>query len=289
LFDAGIRNVGFCCMMRGRRHHRKSRGSTAPCRAALSASRPAAQTVLSPIVAMKDWVAFYDSPHSIYVNARHRDLHYQRLADDIARHVPGPSAAVLDYGCGEALYADRVAAAAGRLVLAEAGSSVRAKLIQRFAGNPRITVVSTDRVGQMPANSFDLVVMHSVSQYLTGQEFDRTAALFHRLLKPGGLLLVGDVLPPKVPIVADVIALLRYGWADGFFFAAIGGLIRTFFSEYARLRTSIGLTRYTENEMREKLAAPSFAVTRAEQNIGHLTTRMTFLARKSNPIAAPAG
>jgi SAM-dependent methyltransferase len=230
---------------------------------------------------MKDWVAFYDSPHSIYVNARHRDLHYERLADAIAHYVAAPSAAVLDYGCGEALYADRVAAVAGRVVLAEAGSGVRAKLIQRFAGNPRIIVVSTDRVVHMPANSFDLVVMHSVSQYLTGEEFDRIAALFHRLLKPGGLLIVGDVLPPKVPIVGDAIALLRYGWADGFFFAAIIGLIRTFFSEYARLRTRIGLTRYTEKEMHEKLAAPGFMVTRAAQNIGHLTTRMTFLARKS--------
>jgi len=229
---------------------------------------------------MKDWAAFYDSPHSIYVNARHRDLHYGRLADDIARHVATPTAAVLDYGCGEALYADRVANAAGRLVLAEAGPSVRSKLIKRFAGNPRITVVSTDRVGHMPANAFDLVVMHSVSQYLTAEEFDRIVALFYRLIKPGGLLIVGDVIPPRVPIIADAVALLRYGWADGFFLAAVGGLIRTFFSEYAQLRTRIGLTRYTEQEMREKLTAPGFAVSVAEKNIGHLTTRITFLARK---------
>ena len=48
----------------------------------------------------KDWVAYYDSPHSIYVNALHRDVHYATIADEIARYVPSPSAAVLDYGCG---------------------------------------------------------------------------------------------------------------------------------------------------------------------------------------------
>src|SRR5215475_3971801 len=96
------------------------------------------QTSTSSAV-MNDWVAYYDSEHSIYVNDRHRDVHYARLADAIARYVPCPTATVLDYGCGEALHADRVATAAGRLTLAEAGSAVRGRLIGRFKGNPRIT------------------------------------------------------------------------------------------------------------------------------------------------------
>ena len=58
---------------------------------------------------MGDWIAFWDSEHSIYVNARHRDVHYRRIAQDIRAHLPA-GAAVLDYGCGEALHADIVAA-----------------------------------------------------------------------------------------------------------------------------------------------------------------------------------
>ena len=57
---------------------------------------------------MGDWIAFWDSEHSIYVNARHRDVHYRRIAQDIRAHLPA-GAAVLDYGCGEALHADLVA------------------------------------------------------------------------------------------------------------------------------------------------------------------------------------
>jgi len=125
------------------------------------------------------------------------------------------------------------------------------------------------------------VILHSVSQYLALQEFDRLAMLFHGILKPGGLLLVGDVLPPNASMIADVWALLRFGWQDGFFAAAAVGLVRTFFSDYRRLRSQIGLTRYTEQEMATRLAASGFAVTRAAENLGHLTTRMTFLARKS--------
>ena len=237
---------------------------------------------------MKDWVAYYDSDHSIYVNGRHRDVHYARLADAIARYVPSPTAAVLDYGCGEALHADRVAAAAAQLTLAEAGPAVRGRLIERFKGNPRITVISTDRAASLPPQSFDMVILHSVSQYLTPQEFDQKAALFHGLLRPRGLLVVGDVVPPGASTLSDAWALLRFGWEDGFFHAAVLGLIRTFFSDYRQLRTRVGLTRYSEQEMAGKLAAAGFGVVRAPANLGHLATRMTFLARKMPGVMRPA-
>jgi len=233
---------------------------------------------------MKDWVAYYDSDHSIYVSARHRDVHYARLADAIVSYVPTRFAAVLDYGCGEALHADRVAAAAGRLTLAEAGPAVRSRLIERFKANPKIVVISTDRVPNMLPQSFDLVILHSVSQYLSPEEFDRTVALFHRLLQPNGLLVVGDVVPPDASAVSDAWALLRFGWQDGFLCAAILGLIRTFFSDYWRLRTKVGLTRYSEQEMAGKLAAAGFAAVRAPSNLGHLASRVTFLARKTEAL-----
>ena len=46
-----------------------------------------------------DWISFYDFKHSvIYVNARHRDVHYRTIATDIAKLVPSPDARVMDYG-----------------------------------------------------------------------------------------------------------------------------------------------------------------------------------------------
>jgi hypothetical protein len=82
--------------------------------------------------------------------------------------------------------------------------------------------------------------------------------------------------------------LLRFGWQDGFLGAAAVGLVRTFFSDYRRLRSQIGLTRYSEQEMTARLAAAGFAVTRAPVNLGHLRTRMTFLAFKAPENARSA-
>jgi SAM-dependent methyltransferase len=228
---------------------------------------------------LKDWVAYYDSAHSIYVNAVHRDVHYARMAEEIARYVPAPAAAVLDYGCGEALHADRIAAACAHLTLADAAPSVRTHLIARFEGTPNIAVVSPEKVAAMPEHSFDLAVLHSVSQYLSGEEFNSIATMFHRLVKPGGLLLIGDVVPPDVPAISDAWALLRFGAGNGFFLAALAGLVRTVFSDYWQLRTKLGLTRYSEPEMVARLAQLGFTATRAPRNIGHLRSRMTFLAR----------
>jgi SAM-dependent methyltransferase len=227
---------------------------------------------------MREWVAFWNAENSIYVSARHRDVHYRRIADDLLAYVPGPGATVLDYGCGEALHADRVAAAAGRLILSDAAPNVRAALASRFADNPRIEVRTPEDVAALADGSIDLVAMVSVAQYLAPDELDQLLALFRRLLAPQGRLVIADVVPPSLSPLTDAAALLRLAQAQGFLGAAIMGLARTAFSDYRRLRGSIGLTLYDEAAMAAKLATAGYTARRARHNVGHNPARMTFVA-----------
>jgi SAM-dependent methyltransferase len=228
---------------------------------------------------MSDWISFWDTPHSIYVNARHRDVHYRGIAEDVRAYVPAPDAVVMDYGCGEALHAGLVAAAAGRLILVEAAPGVVKTLAARFAVEPKIEVLSADRLDDQPDHAIDLIVMHSVAQYLSADALAAALVQFRRLLRPNGLLIVGDILPPDLSALADVRALLRLASANGFLGAALFGLVRTVASDYARLRTTLGLARYDEPTMLAILAAAGFSGKRAPANIGHNQQRMTFLAR----------
>lgn len=228
---------------------------------------------------ISDWLAFWDGPHSIYVNARHKDLHYRLIAEQIAALVPAGEARVLDYGSGEALHADLVAAVAGELFLCEAAPGMRAWLEGRFAGNPKIRIMAPHEAARLPEHSLDLIVMHSVAQYLTATGTGALFVLFHRLLKADGLLVVSDVIPPHIAAATDAWALLRFGAANDFLIAALRGLIRTFFSDYWRLRSRLGLTRYAEKAMIEKLAAAGFTARRMDKNIGHNQARMAFMAR----------
>lgn len=228
-----------------------------------------------------DWISFYDFKHSvIYVSERHRDVHYRTIATDISKLVPSPDARVLDYGCGEATSADLVAGVSGHLTMVEAAPNVRAALTARHAGNPKVSVMTPDEAAAQPAASYDLIVLHSVAQYLTGEELDKLLATFHRLLKPTGLFILGDIVPPKFAAPNAALALLRFGAANGFFWAAVGGLIRIFVSDYFKLKKTHGLSHYDEAAALAKLAAAGFKAERAKRNIGHNQWRMTFLARK---------
>jgi SAM-dependent methyltransferase len=227
-----------------------------------------------------DWVSFYDFKHSvIYVNARHRDVHYRTIAQDIRGYVPSRDAIVLDYGCGEATSAHLVAEAAGHLTLVEAAPNVRAALTARYEGNAKINVLTPDQVLALPDASFDLIVLHSVAQYLSPQELERLLMQFRRLLKPSGMFVLGDIVPPQFAAPAAALALLRFGAKNGFFLAALGGLMRIFISDYLKLKAKVGLSHYTEAGMLAKLSASGFRAERAERNIGHNQRRMTFVAR----------
>jgi SAM-dependent methyltransferase len=228
---------------------------------------------------ISDWLAFWDSSHSIYVNAQHKDVHYRLIARQIAALVSTPQAGVLDYGSGEALHADLVAAVAGQLFLCEAAPKLLAGVAARFAGHPKIRVLTPREVELLPEHSLDLVVLHSVAQYLLLGETAALFTLFHRLLKPGGVMVVSDVIPPSVAAATDTLALLRFAVANGFLTAALIGLARTLISDYGRLRARIGLTRYGEVAMIEQLAAAGFAAHRAPENIGHNQARMAFITR----------
>ncbi|HEY5126939.1 MAG TPA: class I SAM-dependent methyltransferase [Bradyrhizobium sp.] len=235
---------------------------------------------------MNDWIDYYDSTHTIYASRLHRDLHFQLIARDIIGYIPRPDAVVLDYACGEALSAARVAEACGKLYLAEPAPGVRGRLIARFAPNTKIRVRSLDDLRNMEEKSVDLAVMNSVAQYMTPAELDAAFAVINRLLKPGGRLVLGDILRPGVGMAKDVIALLRFAATHGFLKDALIGLVSTALSDYRQLRARVGLQRYGESQMIAKLAAAGFTASRAPSNIGHNPWRMTFVARHA---LSPAG
>ena len=91
----------------------------------------------------------FHSTHTIYAGKLHRDLHFQIIARDIIGYISSPNAVVLDYACGEALSAAKVADACAKLYLAEPAPGVRGRLISRFAPNTKIRVRSLDDVRKM--------------------------------------------------------------------------------------------------------------------------------------------
>ena len=235
---------------------------------------------------MTTWREFWDSAHSIYVSDRHKDVHYRDVAEQLAAFVPKPDARVLDYGSGEAIHADIVASRAREVLLCDAAASVRAAIAARFAGNPGIRVLAPEEVERLPDASLDLVFANSLVQYLTEAQLKRMLALWRRLLAPGGVLIVADVIPPSVGPLSDGFALMRYAAANGFLGAALLGLTRTALSRYTRLRGELGIARYDEASFLDKLRTAGFAGERLPRNVEHNPARMTFRARLNSVNAS---
>ena len=226
-----------------------------------------------------NWRDFWNSDNPIYVNDRHRMLHYDRIARGIADLVDSPDWTVLDHGSGEALSADLTARRCAMLYLFDAAPTVQGKQRLRFEGNPKIIVLSNEALEIIPDHSLDMVVANSLLQYLTHAEFEALLDFWLRKLKPAGKLVLADVIPLDSNALGDIEALLTFAWQGGFFFAACAGLVATFFSDYRKLRSQIGLTRYSESDMQVLLAAHGFEGGRAQTNLGHNQTRMMFEAR----------
>ncbi|MCC6946897.1 MAG: SAM-dependent methyltransferase [Bradyrhizobiaceae bacterium] len=226
-----------------------------------------------------NWREFWDRPHRIYVNDRHRQVHYARVADNILSELPAQPGVVLDYGCGEALEADKIAARCRLLLLCESGPSLRDGLSARFAGNPAISVIAPEDIARLPDGGLDLVVANSVLQYLSREESAALAAALRPKLTRAGRLILADLIPPDSSIVTDVSSLLGSAWRNGFFFAALAGLAQTFVSDYRRLRQQIGLTTYSEREIRALLEQAGYAVERRSRNFGFNRQRMAVIAR----------
>jgi SAM-dependent methyltransferase len=224
------------------------------------------------------WLAFWNASNSIFVNARHKDVHYRQMAQQIVRYLPSSSARVLDYGSGEALHAHLIAAIAGEVLLCEGAPHVRAGIAARFANIPKIRALTPDDVERLQQHTLDLIVLHSVAQYLTADGSQALLSLFHRLLRRHGMLIVSDVIPPGLPAIIDALALLRFGAANGFLISAFHGLVRTVLSDYWPLRMRFGPTRYGDAAMIDKLAAAGFSARRASKNFGHNQARMAFFA-----------
>ena len=222
-----------------------------------------------------DWLAYWSGDVSLYVGRRHLEAHYDGLFAAILPLLPAPPFTVLDYGCGEALMAPALAQRGGHVLLHDAAPSRAAILRDRFAAVAGIEVVEDLAEA---AGRCDLVLLISVIQYVPKADLAGLVGRLRGCLKPGGRLVIGDILAPGNHVVADVLALLRFAAREGFLVDALSGLLRTLRSDYGRMRGELGLTTWATAEILALLAEQGFDAEPLGWNIGHAGHRRSIVA-----------
>jgi cyclopropane fatty-acyl-phospholipid synthase-like methyltransferase len=232
------------------------------------------------------WRDYWEQDSTVYVNERHKTAHYARLVDDYLKiagqmDTPLKGMSVLDFGCGEALSADRLAAQVGRLTLSDGSERVRGGLSQRFGALGNVTVRAPEDLAQDDRATFDFIIVNSVLQYVGRDAVGPLLASLGQKLSQNGRMLIGDILSPDLSALTDVRTLLTFAVEKGFLVAALVGLARTAVSDYARTRARHGLTRFEVGDIQALAGGAGLVVSKLDQNVGHNPHRLAFLARRA--------
>jgi ubiquinone/menaquinone biosynthesis C-methylase UbiE len=230
------------------------------------------------------WREFFQNDTPLYVNERHKMLHSKGIARDYLRLFQtlslGSQSVILDYGCGEALCTHELTSACEHIWLYDPSSLVQERLREQYKDHTTIKIITSTELDALPPHSLDMVLITSVIQYLDAPSLSQALSVIHRLLKPSGHLVIADVILPHAGMLPDLKALLQFAWQGGFFIAAFVGLVRTYFSDYRALREKYGLSCYSVEALTNVLKEHAFEAKIYSPNIGHNSSRMTYVAKK---------
>jgi SAM-dependent methyltransferase len=231
---------------------------------------------------VNSWIDFWDQPNAIYVNQRNLNAHFECLTRDLQRFVPAEGEkVVLDFGCGDALGAERLAEGCSTLYLYDAAPAVRKRLRKRLAFNRHIVVLDESDLRQLEIGTIDLILVVSVIQYMGKDELAALMRSWHRLLTTSGELIVADVIEPGTSIYLDIASQLKFAWRHGFLLPALVGFARMFFSDYRALRRKAGFAMYCTDEMLSLLRRAGFDAAGLPDNIGPGRHRRAYRGRKA--------
>ena len=135
---------------------------------------------------MKDWTDYWSSETQFACDL-HKVIGYQAVFEDLKPYIKD-SDIVLDFGCGEALFAEKLSQHCQQLFLYDKAQSILDKL--SFAESSNIHVIQSYNV----LKSLDLVLISSVSQYLTKSEFKKTLQELLPLMSENGQIIISDEL-----------------------------------------------------------------------------------------------
>lgn len=226
------------------------------------------------------WLTEWNRAQDAYFGQRHKVAHFEAVTDTLRPFIPA-GGTVLDFGPGDALHIPAVAGACSLVLLCEESDVIRDALIERFGADPAVRVLGPEGLRSVPDGSVDLLVAHSVFQYLAPTEVDAFLEAAGRILSVHGVLLVGDLVGPDHSAARDVWQLVRFAARHRFLTAAVAHLVRLPFTPYTRARRRAGLANYAPADLLVTVARHGLAGQVWPTNLGNNTSRWTLHARRS--------
>jgi cyclopropane fatty-acyl-phospholipid synthase-like methyltransferase len=207
-------------------------------------------------------------------------------AGDYARRAirllqPHRSMRVLDFGCGFGHTARELAPAVGTIALWDASSAVRRQARQRVSGIPNVELLDMSSAEALTRiGEFDLILVHSVLQYMSEDEVRGWLSRWREWLKPDARLVVSDLAIPGASALKELLTYLLFAARHGFFCNALMSGVREL-SHYWQARNSRPLTVIGRQTLESWARDAGLSVEWLHENLSHRQSRACAVLRRA--------
>lgn len=194
---------------------------------------------------------------------------------------------VLDFGCGFGHAAAKLAPLVGEIWAWDAAANMRNHASRRLAGIANARMVEPAELERRTLPPFDLILVHSVIQYLSPDELAACQLLWARLLAPQGHALLSDIPVPGRPAWPEFLELLLFAKRHGFLRNAIAGGLKEI-GRYSRMRKTRPLHQHDEATIERGARAAGLALRILPVNLTHRSGRRLALLWRHGDHGASA-
>jgi cyclopropane fatty-acyl-phospholipid synthase-like methyltransferase len=181
---------------------------------------------------------------------------------------------VMDFGCGTGHIAETLAQRVSEVAVWDASHAVRARTGKRLAGHPNISFLDlNDDIGTQRAGRFDLILSHSVVQYMTHAEFARWLCTWASMLTTNGAIVLSDVVTDGRTTARELFDLAVFATRHH---ALLGTLLDELSSvlRYAHTRANASLLTLRPGELTALAHEQGLQLEVLPANLGHKTGRL---------------
>lgn len=186
---------------------------------------------------------------------------------------------VMDFGCGLGFVAELLAPRVKKLLLWDASTNMARRTRQRVINLNNAYVLDRLDPNSLNGPYIDVILVNSVTQYMSAEELCLWIGRWCQMLLPGGRLVISDIVPSQARAHVFSDALLFYRFhkfsSHSFFFAFKE------FRRYWKMRKDHPLLRLSREELRDQATVARLAVEFLPANLTYRKDRLSVVFRKA--------
>jgi len=228
-----------------------------------------------------------DGWHAYWDRLEEHVIFREEAADYIARLEAAlgsdPGARVLDFGCGFGFVADLLAPRVADLFVFDESDRMRRRAQLRLAGHTNVRFLGAPGAAPWPVElRFDLVLVNSVVQYMTPDEFHHWLGQWRVMLAPGGRIVLSDLLTNDLGPFWEVVEMLALSARRGCLVSVVGKALGEL-RHYTTARGLRPLCRIALGELRRRAGCLGLAVDVLPSNLTYRSRRATVVLTVIDP------